>query len=202
MNTSSETIKGENYMTEAGFNLGDIPDLSGIDDRAEFQPFENGWYAGTILSKREFTDKNGNDRVFESTDTVSQKGDSRNIRLQLELKRQSDGRVLNVSTLINYSPEDLSQETVQKVAEHKEKVNSSGEEWGPLFRSFMTLTRLGKLQKIAGVRQLQRNGDGGLDLKPLYGKSAYFRIKDDSRNPQYKEVVDFRETKPVKVPVL
>ena len=178
-------------------NLGDIPDLGGIgDDRPEFTPFEDGWYAGTILAKREFTDKNGNDRVFESGDGVSQRGDSRNIRLQVELTRASDGKKLNVSTLVNYNPNDLTQEAIQAVLTHKEKVNTEGAEWGDLFRSFMTLTRLGKLQKIAGVRQFQRSAEGGLDLTPLYGKSAYFRIKPDTRNPQYKEIADFQDYKP------
>lgn len=186
-------------MSETGIvgNLGDIPDLSGIgDDRPDFQPFENGWYQGVILQKREFTDKNGNDRVFESGDAVSQRGDSRNIRLQVELTRASDGKKLNVSTLINYNPNDLSQETLQAVAAHKASVDKDGAEWGELFRSFMTLTRLAKLQKIAGVRQLQRSADGGLDLTPLFGKTAYFRIGDDTRNPQYKEIKDFQDYRP------
>lgn len=186
-------------MSEAGIvgNLGDIPDLSGIEDtRSEFVPFENGWYAGTILEKRQFTDKNGNDRVFESGDGVSQKGDSRNIRLQVELTRASDGKKLNVSTLINYKPSSLSAETIQAVTAHREKVNGEGAEWGELFGPFMTLTRLAKLQKIAGVRQLQRSNDGGLELTPLFGKTAYFRIKDDTRNPQYKEIADFQDYKP------
>jgi len=185
-------------MSEAGLigNLGDIPDLADFgDSRPEFQPFENGWYQGVILQKREFTDKNGNDRVFESGDSVSQRGDSRNVRLQVELTR-TDGKHLNVSTLINYNPNDLSQATLQAVAAHKEKVNTEGAEWGDLFRSFMTLTRLAKLQKIAGVRQLQRSADGGLELTPLFGKTAYFRIGDDTRNPQYKEIKDFQDYRP------
>ena len=183
-------------------SLDDIPDLTGFgDDRPEFQPFENGWYAGTILEKREFTDKNGNDRVFESGDSVSQRGDSRNIRLQVELTR-ADKRTLNVSTLVNYNPDDLSQETLQAIVAHKEKVNAEGAEWGDLFRPFMTLTRLASLQKIAGVRQLQRNGNGGLDLTPLYGKTGYFRISDDKRNPQYKEIVAFQDYKPKKAGML
>lgn len=191
-------------MSETGVigNLGDIPDLSGISDtRPEFQPFENGWYRGVIQEKREFTDKNGNDRVFESVDAVSQRGDSRNIRLQIELTR-TDGKKLNLSTLINYKPSVLSQETLQAVAAHREKVNGEGAEWGELFGAFMTLNRLAKLQKIAGVRQLQRTTDGGLDLQPLYGKTAYFRIGDDKRNPQYKEVADFQDYAPKKAGML
>ncbi len=181
------------------FNLGDIPDLSSIEDQRP-EPFEDGWYQGTILGKREFTDSNGNDRVFESSDTPAQKN-GRNIRLQVELTRKSDGRKLNVSTLINYRPEDLTPKTVAAIAQRKAENKEGGAEWGDLFRPFMTLTRLGKLQKIAGVRQLQRNGDGGLDLAPLFGKTAYFKIQPDQRNAQYKEVKDFQDNEPKKVPV-
>lgn len=177
-------------------NLGDIPDLSGIgDDRQEFVPFEDGWYQGTVSAQRVMTDKVGNERIFASSDEVSSKGDSRNIRLQVELKRQSDGRGLNLGYLLNYRPEDLSQEVVSKVTAQHEKVKEGGE-WGDLFRSFMTLTRLGKLQKVAAIRQFQRNGNGGLDLTPLFGKSAYFRITPDERNPQYKQISDIRTTAP------
>jgi hypothetical protein len=182
------------------FNLGDIPDLSGIED-ARPEPIADGWYQGVVLEKREFTDNNGNDRVFESGDTPAQRS-GRNIRLQIELTRRSDNRKINVSTLINYDPSFLSAETVSAVAQRKQENKENGVEWGDLFRPFMTLTRLGKLQKIAGVRQLQRNAEGGLDLTPLYGKTAYFRIKPDSRNPQYKEVADFQVDEPKRVPVL
>lgn len=187
-------------MSSETFNLPDIPDLSGIEPEQP-QAFENGWYAGTILEKREFTDKNGNDRIFESSDAPSARGDSRNIRLQVTLTRKSDGRTLSTSTLVNYKPEALSQQTVQEIAAHRAKVQE-GAEWGDLFQPFMTLVRLGKLQKIAGVRQFQRNSDGGLELKPLYGKTAYFKIGEDKRNPQYKAVIDFQEAEPKRVPVL
>lgn len=182
-------------------NLPDVPDLTGIDDN-EPTAWENGWYAGTIIGKREFTDKNGNERVFESNDTPAQRS-GRNVRLQVQLKRQSDGREMNTSTIINYQPDDLTQETIQKVTVQKEKVKKEGDDWNGLFRPFMTLTRLGKLQKIAGVRQLQRDTDGALNLTPLFGKSAYFKLKDDERSGgKYKEIADFREDKPKKAAVL
>ncbi len=184
------------------FNLGDIPDFSAISDGDRPEPFVDGWYQGTILGKREFVDNNGNDRVFESSDSPSQKSDSRNIRLQIELKRRSDGRTLNVSNLINYRPTDLTLETVQAVAAAAAEVKQNGTEWDKnLFRSFMTLTRLGKLQKVAGIRQFQRTSDGGLDLTPVYGKVAYFKLGPDDRNPAYKAVKDFQENEPRKVPV-
>lgn len=182
------------------FNLADIPDLSAIED-VRPDPLQDGWYQGVILEKREFTDSNGNDRVFESSDTPAQKS-GRNIRLQVELKRRSDGKTFNVSTLVNYKAEDLTPETVAAIAAAKAANKESGAGWGDLFRPFMTLTRLGSLQKIAGVRQLQRDADGGLDLTPLFGKPAYFKLRPDPRNPQYKEVQTFQENEPKKVPVL
>lgn len=187
-------------MIEQGLSLGDIPDLSEVGT-SESTAFQDGWYGGTIIEQRAFTDSNGSDRVFSSSDEVSQKGDSRNIRLQVELKRGSDGRVFNTSAQINYQPDDLTQETVQAVIANTAKVKETGERRND-FRPFIALQQLGKLQKIAGVRQLQRNGNGGLNLTPLYGKTAYFKLGPDDRNPQYKKIVDFRETKPTKVPVL
>jgi hypothetical protein len=187
-------------------NLGDIPDLSGIGSDfgdAGGTKFENGWYQGVILGTRTFTDKNGNERVFESQDVASAKGDSRNLRLQVELKRK-DGRTLNVSTMVNYSQTDLTQETVQAIAAKLAEAKASGEkvQWGTLFRSYMALSRLSALQKIAGVRQFQRSGDGALDITPLFGKAGFFRLKDDDRNPQYKDIDKFQDSEPRKVPVL
>lgn len=190
-------------MSDTGLNLGDIPeipDLSGIQS-SESNSFQDGWYGGLILEQRAFTDSNGADRVFASSDEPSQKGDSRNIRLQIEVKRGSDGRVLNTSAQINYQPSILTQESVQAVIAETERVKGTDEKRSD-FRSFIALQQLGKLQKIAGVRQLQRNGNGGLNLTPLFGKTAYFKLGPDERNPQYKQIVDFRETKPTKVPVL
>lgn len=203
MDTQTVTF-GDTHMTDAILSLGDIPDLSGIGEgESTFTPFVNGWYQGVILEKREFTDKNGNDRMFPSGDTVSQKGDSRNLALQVVLTRK-DGKTLSSKATLNYRLEDLTQETVQQIAAVMAKAKESGEQaqWGPLFRSYMCLMRLSALQKIAGVRQLQRTSDGGLDITPLFGKTAYFRIKDDSRNAAYKEIDKFQATAPSKVPVL
>lgn len=190
----------------ATINLADIPDLSSVFENESgpaSEPFQDGWYQGTIQEVRSFTDRNGNDRVFESGDQPSANGDSRNIKLQIELTRQSDGRKLNTSWLVNYRPEALTQETVQAIVSKQAAAKETGErvEWGELFGSYMTIQKLGKLQKVAGVRQLQKNGNGGLDLKPLYGKTAYFRIKDDDRNPQYKQIADVRPDRPTKATV-
>jgi hypothetical protein len=185
-------------MTE---QLLDIPDFTDIT-HDEPTPWEDGWYKGTIEERREFTDSNGNDRVFESSDEPAQSSDSRNIRLQTKIMRASDNRTLNTSVMVNYRPEDFSAETVNAVKEQRERMKGESEaQWGSLYRAFRTLQRVGALQRIAGVRGFQQNGSG-LDLSPLYNKTAYFRLGEDKRNPKYKQVVDFRETAPTKAKVL
>ena len=178
-----------------------IPDMSGYDTGSGSEPFVNGWYAGTILGARTATDKAGNERVFESADEPSQNTDSRNIRLQIVVKRKSDGRTINVRHLVNYRPADLTQEAIETVTAHQVKVKD-GAEWGTLFRSFATLRNLSELQKIAGVRQFQRNGNGGLDIHKLFDKPVFVRLKDDDRQPQYKAVAEVRAEAPRKAPVL
>ena len=192
-------------MTEATIgNLGDIPDLSGIGDGGDSTPFADGWYEGRILEKREFTDRNGNDRIFESADTPSARGDSRNAVLQVEVTRAADQRKLNTKIQVNYRPEDFTAETLQAITDAKAAAKGTGErpQWGPLFRSFMALNQLGKIQTVAGVKTLSRNGNGGLDLTPAFGKVVYVKLGPDDQNPAYKSVVDFRATRPTKVPVL
>lgn len=173
-------------LTDTLMDIPAIPDLSAFAQE-EQTPFEPGWYKGTILAERRFTDKNGNERLFESNDTPAQRS-GRNIRLQVEITRASDGRKLNISWLVNYNPDNLTQSVIQSVLARKEE----GGEYGELFPAFMTLQRLQKLQSYAGVRQLGHNSEGGLDLTPLFGKEGYFRIGPDDRNPQYMTVKDIR----------
>ena len=187
-------------MTEQDMVLPEIPDLSGVSEAQTDQSWSDGWYEGTIIEQRSFTDSNGNDRVFETVDLPSAKGDSRNIRLQTILKRRSDGRTLGTSVQSNYRPEALTAETVQAVTA---RATEGGKQMGDLFRPFLALQRLGRLQKIAGVRQLQRNGNGGLDLAPTFNKAAFFRLGPDERTGgKYREIKDFQVEPPKRGNVL
>lgn len=198
------TVEETNSMTDGIMNLGDIPDLSTMVG-LEREPivWTDGWYKAQIVEKREFTDKNGNDRTFASADLPSAKGDSRNITLQTIIARK-DGQTLNSKIGVNYRGDDLTQDTIHAIAAQAEANKKAGGKptWGTLFRSYMALNQLGTLQKVAGVRQFQRGGDGGLDITPLFGKTVYVRVGPDDRNPQYKAIVRFQQAEPKKVPVL
>ena len=179
-------------MTEE-MNLTDIPDLSGLggDSGGGASSWQDSWYAATILQQRSFTDRNGTDRVFESNDAPSANGDSRNIRLQIEVRR-ADGQKLNTGFLVNYRQDDLSSPTVQAVIADNAKEQADQDP--SLTRARLTLARLGKLQKIAGVRNFARTSEGGLDVSAAYGKECFVRLGADKRSDgRYKEIKDLRE---------
>lgn len=176
-----------------------LPDLSSlVTETSDAPAWQNGWYECEFLAQRSFTDRNGNERVFESNDAVSMNGDSRNIRLQVRVKR-ADGREMFINSLTNYRPTDLAPETVSAVIADAAKPQD--EQDTTLTRSRLTLQRLAKLQKIAGIASFHGSEEGGLDLTPLYGKKAYVRLKDDDRNPAFKAVADFRHDRPTKAQV-
>jgi len=184
-------------------NLADVPDLSGIgEDRPE--PWENGWYAATAVQSRSFTNRDtGATTTFASGDEVSKGGDSRNITIQVQVKRKN-GDVLNGRIMANYKPEFLTADVIAQVTKHKEAQKAAKEkgekapEWGPLFRAFSALQDIARLQRVAGVRQFVRNPVGGLDITPVFGKTIYVRLGEDDRNPKYKAVVDFSDAAPKK----
>lgn len=186
-------------MTEE-MNLTDIPDLSSLTSNSDSgNSWSDGWYEASILESRSFTDRNGNDRVFESSDAVSQKGDSRNIRLQVEVRR-ADGAKLYVGALTNYRPEDLQADTVQSVIADNAKDRADQDP--SLTRARLTLARLSTFQKIGGVRNFARTGEGGLDLSSLWGKTCWVKLGPDDRNAAFKAITQFRHDKPTKARVL
>ena len=188
-------------------SLPEIPDLSGmLDEKPE--PWDNGWYGtATFVPSHQFT-KDGVVTTFESTDTPSQAGDSRNISARLTIKRKSDGRAMNTVFRVNYRTIDFTAESIAAVLAHKEAqkaakaAGTDAPEWGSLFRTFSALTQIGTLQRIAGVRQFQRTSSGGLDITPLFGKSAFVRLTDDDRKPQYKKVAEVSDAAPKRANVL
>ena len=152
-------------------------DLDGIDGGGEASGFVDGWYEGFFLHTRNFKSKDGTARTFSSGDTPSKDGASRNIRLEVEVTRKTDGRTMNLTMLLNYRYEDLDTSTIQAVKDGKADT-----------RTKLSLQRLAGLQKIAACGPLISDGQGGIELGPLYGKTAYFRLGPDNRNSAFKQI--------------
>ena len=152
-------------------------DLEGIDGGGEASGFADGWYEGFFLATRSFTSKDGTARQFLSGDTPSKDGASRNIRLEVEVTRKTDGRTMNLTMLLNYRYEDLDTSTIQAVKDGKADT-----------RTKLSLQRLSQLQTIAACGPLIPDGQGGIELGALYGKTAFFRLGPDNRNSAFKQI--------------
>jgi hypothetical protein len=184
---------------DAVATLPEVPDLTGMtEDRPE--PWQIGWYSARILSTRTVTSREtGAAMIFNTDDTLSNRQDSRNIRLQLEVRRKSDGQMMHTNHLINYRNENLTAEMVAAVLARKAEIKAAAKlgqkvEWGELFGAFMTQLRIGTLQRLAGGN-LGRGTDGGFLLSPLIGRSLFVRLVDDDAK-RYKEVKEISDTAP------
>ena len=180
-------------------SLTPVPNFDNVPDQPRSEPWVDGWYAGTFVEERSFTSQSGNEVTFASEDTVSQKGDSRNISLQAILTRKN-GDHFNGRVRINYRPDvDFTTERLARVAEINtdKTITPTGDE----VRSRISLGQLKRLQRVAGTT-LSRNGNGGLELTPVFTKTAFFRIADGDPNPStgkvYKEIVEFSHEAPKK----
>jgi hypothetical protein len=182
--------------------LPEIPDLSGITEERS-APWENGWYNAAVIESQTVTSRTtGAVTTFASEDRVSKDGTSRNLFLRVRIARL-DGRTLNTrSRVINYRPSDFTPTRVAEVIEGQKQAKEEGD-WADkdLFRSFMSMLRIGTLQRIAGVKQFQHTPEGGLDLTPLFGKQCFARLADDDQG-KYKEVVALSDTVGPKTKVL
>jgi hypothetical protein len=183
--------------------LPEIPDLSGmIEDRPA--AWEDGWYDAIVLESQTVTSRTtGAVTTFTSEDRISKAGDSRNLFLRVQIKRRKDGRTLVTrAKCINYRPSDFTPERVAAVIEGKTRAKEEGS-WSDtdLRRSFLSMLRIGSLQRIAGVKQFQHTPEGGLDLTPLFGKPGFARLADDDQG-KYKEAAEINDTVGPKTKVL
>ena len=167
------------------------------------EPLADGWYQGTIESQYTMEKEDGSTVVYETQDSPSNDGSSRNIALRVKVTPKSTNRPWNTRTQINYRPLDLTgprKESVLKARESGDKANKD------ITRSSIALGQLARLEKIAGGSLIQ-NGNGGFDLSGLVGKTVYVRRGDETDNrttpPKvFKAIVEFSHTAPKKAAVL
>lgn len=189
--------------TETQTNLPDVPSFgASVAKRKEVEPWVDGWYEGQFLASRTVEKNDGSEITFQSEDTVSQKGDSRNIAIQTTLTRKSDGREFTGSTRINYRPAvDFTPERLAAIS----AANEAGERLkGDMVRSQIAINQLQELEQVAGG-PFSRTESGGLNITPVFTKRAYFRLADETNKQTgktYKGIVEFRATPPTRKPVL
>ena len=181
-----------------------IPDFSTFT-RPETAPWVEGWYKATILPFYEFTNNEGNTTRFETTDEPALKT-GRNIRIVAAVTRQLDGLTRNIrSKNLNYRPTDFTAARIAEIETAKQR-NEGRQRWDDkdAHRTFISFGALGELQNVAGTK-FQQNGNGGLDLSPLFNKTGYVRLSFGDANEQgrkYLEIARFATELPKTVRAL
>ena len=159
-------------------NLPEIPSLADMDAGGRGGAWPNGWYRGTILPS--YTGQSG--RTFETDDTESQKGDSRNLRVIVAVAN-TEGEIRTIFHRVNYRDNDLTAERIAAIRTARQTYAKeyANKRWPDTDaqRTSLALASLGQLEKVMG-RTFTRNGNG-LDTTPLHNQTADVYLGTDEK---------------------
>jgi hypothetical protein len=133
-----------NGMTDATESEA-LPDLTELADEPG-GAWKPGWYAATIIEG--YATPKG--KQFATEDVVSQKGDSRNLRLCVSVHNGADSR--NVQEVFNYRPSDLTPERLAYIKEARAENKGVQGRWTDTDaqRSSLAIGKLGQITKAVG----------------------------------------------------
>jgi len=173
----------------------EMPSLADMAHEPSSGAWPDGWYAGQILEG--YATNSG--REFMTEDTLSQKGDSRNLVICLRLANKGK-EARNYFYRLNYKPGDLTAETLAKVKKVREL--AAREKWRgawpdqvkPVQASALSLERLACFERALGFR-LKRTAAGTIDTRPFVNQQLDVRLKldEDSGFSEVAEVAKFKE---------
>ena len=105
--------------------------------------WQKGWYPATIIEG--YTTAKG--KTFATEDSVSTKGDSRNLRVCLKVANGTNERTMQNS--FNYRPSDFTAERLAFIKEAREEYRNVKGRWsdGDAQRSSLAIAKLGQVQK-------------------------------------------------------
>lgn len=175
-------------LNDVSFGLAS-EDVPSIADMAEEMggAWPKGWYRAEVIEG--YSTRKG--KVFTTEDNISQKGDSRNLRLCFRVTKGTDERQMQTS--INYRTSDFTKERIAHVKEMREEYKGVKGRWadGDAQRSSLALARLGALEKTT-KQSLKRTPEGGLVPHIFVGKKldVYLGVDDQG----YNEITGFAES--------
>jgi len=136
----------------------------------------NGWYTAEIIEG--YATQRG--KVFATEDTLSQKGDSRNMRLCFRVNNASSSRTMQEN--FNYRASDFTPERLSFIKQAREEYKNVKGRWSDpdAQRSSLAIATLGQLQKAVG-QGFKRNSEGNLLPAALVGKKVDVRLSTDDK---------------------
>ena len=135
-----------------------------------------GWYRAEIIEGYA-TQKSG--KVFATEDTVSAKGDSRNLRLCFRVTNtRGDERTMQES--FNYRPSDFTAERLSFIKEARAEYKDVKGRWSDADaqRSSLAIAKIGQLQKAVAFPQL-KIVNGGVAAGIFTGQKLDLRLTID-----------------------
>lgn len=155
----------------------EIETVDGLDDFYE-EPsgaWPKGWYPAEIVEG--YTTARG--KTFLTEDTVSQKGDSRNLRLCLKVNRGDQERTMQES--FNYRASDFDAQRQAFIKEARTENKDVRGRWsdGDAQRSSLALVSLSQIKKSVGGT-LPRAG-GAIVVGGFFGKQVDIRLDIDEK---------------------
>lgn len=146
----------------------------------------NGWYAADIIEGYA-TQKSG--KVFTTEDTVSGKGDSRNLRICFKVTNaKADERTMQES--FNYRSSDFTSERLAFIKEARAEYKGVKGRWSDADaqRSSLAIAKIGQLQKALGFSEL-KVANGGLVAGVFVAQKVDVRLTTDENG--YNEINAF-----------
>lgn len=161
-------------------------EIGGLEDFAE-EPqgaWKNGWYKATILEG--FQTKKG--KTVMTSDAISQKGDSRNLKLCIKVVNGNDERTLITS--FNYRTSDFTPERLAFIKEARAENRGVKGKWSDsdAQRSSLALASIGGLTKAVGFSP-KVAPQGGLVAGLYIGQAVDVYLGTDDKG--YNEVRNF-----------
>ncbi len=173
--TSNNEVLDVNQMADTGYTE-DVPDITGFAD--EPGGAWKGWFKAEIVAG--YT--TGKGKVFQTEDTVSRDGNSRNLRLCLSITNGNQTRTNFTS--FNYRVGDFDKDRLCAI-EQARKAFAAVNKWpdSSLQRSSLAIAKLGQMFKATGVKPKRRE-DGVLIPDVFVGAKAdvYLAINDKGFN--------------------
>lgn len=172
--------------TAAGEPINGELDFSGFADEPTQGAWPDGWYSATISEG--YATKRGFEKHTE--DVVSQKGDSRNLRICFRISN-AKGEVRNLQEQFNYVPDLLLTKDGVQALQHAREAFKNEKSWPGEAKSMqsssITMGRLGQLQKATGRKLVAASLTFGYG--PLVGASLDVRLSTDKSG--YNVVKEF-----------
>jgi len=175
---SGEFVENPTIDLAGGLETESIPSLTDFADEVG-GPLARGWYHSEIIEG--YSTRSG--KQFLTEDVLSQKGDSRNLRVAVKVT-PNKGEPRNLFTSINYRISDFTPERLNYIKELRNEMKGVKGAWPDrdAQRTSLAIAFLGQLEKALGT-PFKRTPEG-LVVAPLIGKKPDVRlnINEDGYN--------------------